>query len=963
MAVTIYEGVAYPRRNGIASALRNGVASPFGNGIAAPLSGLVNAANHVNIPQDLISSTDTNPVRLCATKHTFGAADYIGMQPVWHNARYTQWNESQANYSMYISGYFLYNGVEHPLTFNGSSSAYLDKNFGTVIADPLGVKVDEGTEAYLLTKTVAADYSSAALAVAGATQTNPVVVTYTGDDPTEGDTRRFESVGGMVELNYATNGSVAYVVTNLDTGAKTFELYTTGGSPVNGTGFTPYTTGGIARRVYTHYGTTSGSTMTQDGTIYSKNDVIDVLSVARGAKLLQTIDPSKITAGVLTTGDSTILKDPDNLGQNYGAGLNLAFFYGIAGAENLGSIHRGTGAGGYGNPSAGQLGSVTITGGGSEYDVNNLPELFVGGTGSTNTGWGAGGGVFGPVAILAQPLSNIPNVLLLGDSYNASGVRFPDGSGSNDEYRYMLQGIPVQRMAVNGVSCKNWVSNNTHQMDLIDFLLARGMRYTHFYNALGVNDFRYGNTLADIRSAKNTANNLMRTRGAKIIEKLIEPSTTSTDSWLTIANQTAYSSDYDSGGTVEQYNTDMLSGSPSVPYDLLDDEAKFSRDPATTYKWNVDLFKGQEFGVITAVTKDTTASVTSPAHGLASNNYIEIFDGSTMTELTGNRYKITKVNADTFTLQTLAGVAVNSTAYTAFSGFGRWLRIGNYSADGTHITAAASQQVINYTLPFLLHGSRIDTLETLFPSNSIFDLDATIAESYTSGQVWKNLIQHPSDRTYRSAYDFNLGASSSPSTDDPTFTGSAGSPSAYWSFDGGDYFSLAGTITDFLNTLHKGRPHTLIMCFNTALNTDSTYGLFSSANTGSASQIGLSYKYGFSFYFFDQRILATNVQAQRGPISPAGAIDRIVIFSYDPVANTVTTWNNSSTGSSVSWVFTKNNDNQSGGAPSIGASGSSGKLPNGSKLYSCAMLNKAINNTDAANIIAFYNARHKRTYA
>jgi len=72
--------------------------------------------------------------------------------------------------------------------------------------------------------------------ITGATDADPVVVTYSGDDNySNGDSVFFTGVAGMTELN-----GNEYVVANVDTGANTFEL-----SGVDGTtGYGTYTSGG-----------------------------------------------------------------------------------------------------------------------------------------------------------------------------------------------------------------------------------------------------------------------------------------------------------------------------------------------------------------------------------------------------------------------------------------------------------------------------------------------------------------------------------------------------------------------------------------------------------------------------------------------------------------------------------------------------------------------------------------------
>lgn len=91
--------------------------------------------------------------------------------------------------------------------------------------------------------------------VTGATQANPVVVSYTGTIA-EGAYVTFAAVGGMTNLN-----SNEYVARNVT--ATTFELWTLAERKVDGTGFGAYTSGGTATVAETDFGTISpGSTVT-----------------------------------------------------------------------------------------------------------------------------------------------------------------------------------------------------------------------------------------------------------------------------------------------------------------------------------------------------------------------------------------------------------------------------------------------------------------------------------------------------------------------------------------------------------------------------------------------------------------------------------------------------------------------------------------------------------------------------
>ena len=79
--------------------------------------------------------------------------------------------------------------------------------------------------------------------ISGATQANPVVITATSHGYNNGDEISITSVAGMTELN-----NKRYLVANKTT--NTFEITNVDGTNINGTGFTAYTSGGVANRVF-----------------------------------------------------------------------------------------------------------------------------------------------------------------------------------------------------------------------------------------------------------------------------------------------------------------------------------------------------------------------------------------------------------------------------------------------------------------------------------------------------------------------------------------------------------------------------------------------------------------------------------------------------------------------------------------------------------------------------------------
>lgn len=93
--------------------------------------------------------------------------------------------------------------------------------------------------------------------ITGCTAADPGVITYstanyTGGDldaVADGDIVEISSVVGMVELN-----SNFYLINNLNTGAKTFELQTLAGVDVDTSGFTAYTSGGVmSKKTFSNY--------------------------------------------------------------------------------------------------------------------------------------------------------------------------------------------------------------------------------------------------------------------------------------------------------------------------------------------------------------------------------------------------------------------------------------------------------------------------------------------------------------------------------------------------------------------------------------------------------------------------------------------------------------------------------------------------------------------------------------
>jgi len=87
-------------------------------------------------------------------------------------------------------------------------------------------------------------------AISDADQTDPVLITDADHGLTNGTRIVFASVGGMVDLNFLTNGGDFYYAKSIS--SSTFELYEDEAlnNGVDGTGFAAFTSGGVWLRSY-----------------------------------------------------------------------------------------------------------------------------------------------------------------------------------------------------------------------------------------------------------------------------------------------------------------------------------------------------------------------------------------------------------------------------------------------------------------------------------------------------------------------------------------------------------------------------------------------------------------------------------------------------------------------------------------------------------------------------------------
>ena len=250
------------------------------------------------------------------------------------------------------------------------------------------------------------------------------------------------------------------------------------------------------------------------------------------------------------------------------------------------------------------------------------------------------------------------------------------------------------------------------------------------------------------------------------------------------------------------------------------------------------------------------------------------------------------------------------------------------------------------------------------------DLDATISGSYGgSGQSWANLISAPADGSAQTDYDFYLGSDASTSTNDPTFTGTADTPSAYFSLDGGDYFTCttsSGTILQRANmTSGTGcGPCWFAFAFQLgAINTNIAFF----GNTGNTVSPGIRFLMNATE---NLRLLqGGDSSGFNQPVIPDGtwtaANDYLLLITMDSTnAGNEKYWVNSTTGSSWAASYTPSTStSEPSNAMRIGTDPSTAfVMPNNTRLYHFSCGNELLDDTKAAAIFAHLETRHSRDY-
>lgn len=260
------------------------------------------------------------------------------------------------------------------------------------------------------------------------------------------------------------------------------------------------------------------------------------------------------------------------------------------------------------------------------------------------------------------------------------------------------------------------------------------------------------------------------------------------------------------------------------------------------------------------------------------------------------------------------------------------------------------------------------TLQDDVPS-TCFCIESSNNTSYGgSGVTFANNIASPADGTAQTDWDLYRGDGSTSSTY-PTFNGSAGSPGAYFSNDGGDYFKskqASDVSVGFMNKIHR---------------TDDTNGFwlafswrFSSAATNHIISNGnATADYGFRIQvttsllrfgrFRNSTVQTTDLINSAG--SFVNGTDYLVIISMNSSRTNFRFWKNTRTNTSMApaaaWSAVTSNASHrfyAGAGQTLAAFD-----PSGTRYYGYAGGQDYLDNTAAGKIFDYFNTSTGITFA
>lgn len=223
-------------------------ADNYANGDRVIISGVV-GMTEVNNLEFTVANVDTgaNTFELSgidSSSYTAYSSGGSVAEIVEVTTPYTESQLFEMDYEQTINDMYITHSSHQPRKLTRSSHTSWTISTFQIISNPFGTTKATGQS------------------LTGATQANPVVVTYSGSDTyANGDTVYISGVVGMTQLNDKN-----FTVANVDTGANTFEL-----QGVDGTAFTAYSSGGTVEE-YTDFSWPALVTTFEQRLLYGASD-------------------------------------------------------------------------------------------------------------------------------------------------------------------------------------------------------------------------------------------------------------------------------------------------------------------------------------------------------------------------------------------------------------------------------------------------------------------------------------------------------------------------------------------------------------------------------------------------------------------------------------------------------------------------------------------------------------------
>lgn len=244
-------------------------------------------------------------------------------------------------------------------------------------------------------------------------------------------------------------------------------------------------------------------------------------------------------------------------------------------------------------------------------------------------------------------------------------------------------------------------------------------------------------------------------------------------------------------------------------------------------------------------------------------------------------------------------------------------------------------------------------------------LEATHTASYAgTGQTLSSLIPSPSDGTAQAANSASRGATTSSSTDDPTFSGTAGTASACFTLDGGDSFTQQNatlTSASILNNAHRSDVTGAYIAWAGIVPLDNSvaHGLCGNASSGTQQGFELSISTSGVLQFIQRGATSLTVSMLGVP----RGVPVLIIVSWNGAAatNNIRCWINTTTKAQFSGTFgtatAATNRNMT-----ICGSNALKPMANGTVFRSFLYGNSFIDNAQVRQIFALLQTRHGISY-